>query len=101
MCSKAYRKEDPDQDDSPILRASSVAYWKKAISYFFNTTLKWNEEAQIGNPTQSKKINNLIKVIKKKETRGSGAESQEDLPFTDKEFRQLLELMTDDRWLGQ
>ena len=70
-----------------------MQYWKKSILFFFNTTSKWNEEAKTGNPTQSKKVNNLIKVMKKNETRGNGAESHEDRPFTPKEFRQVLHLM--------
>ena len=98
MCSRAYGKDDPSQDDAPIMRSTSVSYWKKSISYFFNTTSKWNEEAKTGNPTQSKKINNLIKVIRKNETRGNGAESQEDRPFTHNEFRQVLDLMGSPRW---
>jgi len=98
MCYKVYGIEDPSQTDQPLLRSSSVAYWKKAISYFMNTTSKWNEVAKTGNPTQSKMINTLIKVVKKCETRGTGAESQTDRAFTIMEFRQLLDLIPEDRY---
>ena len=79
------------------MRASSIQYWKKAVSYFFNTTQRWNETLQTGNLTQSKKINQLIKVVKQQETRGNGAEAQADRPFTEDEFYQVLDLIADDR----
>ena len=97
MCSKAYGKDNLAQTDQPIMRASSIQYWKKAVSYFFNTTQKWNKASETGNPTQSKKINQLIKVVKRQETRGNGAEAQADRPFTEDEFYQVLDLIADDR----
>ena len=90
MCFKAYGTEDPGQDDQPIKRSSSLGYWKKALSYFFNTTQKWNEVAQTGNPTQSKKVNTLIKVVKRAETRGTGAEAKADRAFSVSEFKGLV-----------
>ena len=63
MAFKAYGKEDPDQHDRPKLRANSMRYWKKGLSYFFKTTQKWNEESQTGNPTQSSKVIDLIKAV--------------------------------------
>ena len=98
MCLKTYLKEDPTQTDKPLLRAASLEYWKKAISYFFNTTSKWNETSQTGNPTQSKKINSLIKVVKKNEIRGNGAESHTDRPFTIGEFFQLHDLIDSQKY---
>ena len=35
---------------------------------------------------QSKKVSALLKVIKKRETQGNGAESQEDQLFAENEF---------------
>ena len=93
MCFKAYGKEDPAQDDHPVMRSSSIAYWKKAVSYFFHTTQKWNETSQTGNPTQSTLVNKLIKVVKKQEIRGNGDESQADRALTENEYYQILELL--------
>ena len=93
MTFKACGKEDPSQEDHPVKRAASIECWKKAISCFFHTTQKWNENSQTGNPTQSTMVNALIKVVKKQETRGNGAESQKDRPFTEDECHQILELL--------
>ena len=98
MCFVVYGTADPGKETRPIRRSSTVAYYKKAISYFLNTEAKWNEVAKCGNPTQSKTINKLIKSIKKHETRGTGADSQEDRPFTPNEFKQLLDLIDNDRY---
>ena len=92
MCFKVCKKEDPAQDDRPQMRSATISYWKKSISYFFNTTQKWNELSQTGNPTQSKRINQFIKVVKKQETRGVGAESQADRPLQEDELYQILDL---------
>ena len=70
---------------------------EKAVSYFFNTTQKWNKASETGNPTQSKKINQLIKVVKQQETRGNGTEAQANRPFTKDNFYQVLHLIADDR----
>ena len=98
MCFKAYGTEDPGQDDQPIKRSSSLGYWKKSLSYFFNTTQKWNEVAQTGNPTQSKKVNTLIKVVKRAETRGTGAEAKADRALSVSGFKALLDLMGNNRY---
>ena len=71
-------------------------YDKKAISYFMNTTSKWNEASKNGNPTQSKKISTLLKAMKKCETRVTGAPSCADRAFTVNEFGQVLDLVEDD-----
>ena len=78
MCFCVFADPDPAQNALPKKRLSSVKYWKKPLSYFFNTTSKWNEAAKCGNPTQSLVINKLIKAVKRKDTRGTFAESKED-----------------------
>ena len=78
MCFFVFGNHDPPQNATPKLRSASIKYWKKALSYFFNTTSKWNKAAKCGNPTQSIVINRLIKAVKRQETRGTGAESKED-----------------------
>ena len=75
-----------------------MEYWKKSLSYFFNTTQKWNEVAQTGNPTQSKKVNTLIKVVKRAETRGNGAQAKADRALSISEFKALLDLMESNQY---
>ena len=57
MTFKVCGKEDPAQDDHPRLRAALLGSWKKAISHFFHTDQKWNENSQTGNPAQSALVN--------------------------------------------
>jgi hypothetical protein len=83
MCSRVFGKEDPTEDDTPLLRSTSVYYWKKAISYFMPNTASWTIQrgantTGIGNPTKSKRVSNLIKSIKRKETRGTGQKTSAD-----------------------
>jgi hypothetical protein len=69
MCLKVYGKEDLGPEDNPIHgRASSLEYYKKALSYFMpNRLMAWNVVAQVGNPTKLLERNALIKSVKKKE----------------------------------
>ena len=73
-----------------------MRYWKKGLSYFFKTTQKWNEESQTGNPTQSTKVNDLIKAVGRQEMRGQGAESQANRALTELEYLQILNLFIGD-----
>ena len=41
-----------------------------------NKRTDWNEIANVGNPTRSGEVNDLVKAIKKMETARLGAESQ-------------------------
>ena len=54
------------------------------------TTAKWHEGTQTGNPTQSRMVNNMIKSVKRAETRGIGQASVADRAFTIDEFQQVL-----------
>jgi hypothetical protein len=69
MCHKVYGKEEPDEDDNPIEgHSNSLLYWKKAISFFMpNHQQTWDALTNLGNPTKSLYINELIKMVKKKE----------------------------------
>ena len=93
FCHKIYGTEDPSNTDQPRVRSTTIAYMKKSISYFMNSTGKWNESENRGNPTQSKKVNNIIKAMKKSETRGTGADSKADRAFTMEEFTAIVELL--------
>ena len=86
---------DPGVNDMPILgRSSSLQYYKKAISHFMPDKLSpWNVCRQEGNPTRSVVVNNLIKLVKKKEVRKQGKKSQARSPFTKKEYEYLMALL--------
>ena len=95
MCFKVFEKEDPTEEDTPLLRSSSVYYWKKAVSYFMPNTASWTIErgansTGIGNPTKSKKVNDLIKAMKRKETRGTGQKTSADRSFDHAEFLEAV-----------
>ena len=78
-------------------RSSSIEYYKKAISGFFpNRLMAWNELASVGNPTRSREINDLIKLLKKLEVRGKGAPTHACRAITDSEFRKIHEIMKSD-----
>jgi hypothetical protein len=96
MCKRVYDKEDPSAEDNPIhARSTTIAYWKKAISYFMPNTATWTIDGT-GNPTKSKQINGLIKAVKKKEIRGTGKPPQADRSLNHDEFVQAVDLMGSD-----
>jgi hypothetical protein len=71
MCLTVYGTPDPTPEDNPTEgRSSSLAFAKKALSYFMpNRLIHWNELANppFGNPTKSSAVNDLIiKNLKKK-----------------------------------
>eukprot|EP00537_Pseudo-nitzschia_pungens_P002208 CAMPEP_0172364846 /NCGR_PEP_ID=MMETSP1060-20121228/7885_1 /TAXON_ID=37318 /ORGANISM="Pseudo-nitzschia pungens, Strain cf. cingulata" /LENGTH=313 /DNA_ID=CAMNT_0013087947 /DNA_START=335 /DNA_END=1273 /DNA_ORIENTATION=- len=75
------------------MRSTTVCYWKKAISYFFETEMPWCEQTQRGNPTRSTKINQLIMAIGHKECKGNGKDSSADHGFTKGEYFQILDML--------
>lgn len=93
---KAYGNPDADlETDFPTEgRSSSLEYYKKAISFFMpmkNAT--WNPMAGVGNPTRSVSVNEVIKVVKKKEVRKQGKPSQARREIEPEEFIQTNELL--------
>jgi hypothetical protein len=95
FCYRAYGIAEPGPDDNPLFaRSSSLAFWKKAISHFMpNKLMPWNAIAQVGNPTKSIEVNELIKAIKKKEVRKQGKASSARRALTHQEFLRMLELL--------
>jgi hypothetical protein len=95
MCLKAYGKEDPGPDDNPTYgRASSLEYYKKAISHFMpNKLMAWNVISQVGNPTRSTEVNSLIKAVRKKEVRKQGKPSSADRAFEKNEFDEVINIL--------
>ena len=79
---------DPPMDANPTLaRGNSLAFWKKAISFFMpNRLMVWVSGRNEGNPTRSIEVNNLIKRVKKKEVRKQGAALQCRRAITEDEF---------------
>ena len=62
---QVFTTETPEDDAKPVARSTSVEFWKKALSYFMtNRLMAWNEISNVGNPTRSAKLNDLIKYIK-------------------------------------
>jgi hypothetical protein len=92
MCLKAYGTPKPGPDDHPTLcRSTSLEFWKKAISSFMpNRLMSWNVLTNVGNPTKSIEINDLIKAIKKKEVRKQGKASTARRPLQHDEFQSML-----------
>ena len=71
---KAYGTPEPGVNDFPTLcRSSTLAFQKKAISYFMpRQNMQWDDLAERGNPTRSTAVNKVILAIKKHEVRGTG-----------------------------
>ena len=51
----------------------------------------WSVRREEGNPTKSIPVNDLIKLVKKKEVRHQGKESQARGPFIEDEFEFVME----------
>lgn len=85
---------NPDVDPPLHHRSSSVAYMKKAISYFMvNKTTPWNEVAMSGNPTRSTELQQLIRSMKRMETAHLGVPSSARRALTPTEYENLIEMV--------
>jgi hypothetical protein len=81
-------------DIRPQLRSNTVEYYKKAISHYMpNRLMAWNELSKVGNPTRSRQLNDLIKYIKKKETRKMGATPKARRSITATEYRAVIKIL--------
>ncbi len=94
FCHKAYGKAEPAKDDRPTkTRSSTLAYAKKAISYFMpRRASSWDPITGIGNPTKSQTVNDVILGVKRYEVRGQGVNSRARRPVEWEEFVLLLVL---------
>ena len=65
---KAFGVEDPPMDANPTLaRGNSLAFWKKAISFFMpNRLMVWVSGRNEGNPTRSIEVNKPYKACQEK-----------------------------------
>ncbi len=92
---KAFGLPDPPSDSNPTFaRSNSLAYWKKAVSFFMPDRLVvWVLGHNEGNPTRSIEVNSLIKRIKKKEVRKQGVLSKAKRPLTEDEFQRMQNIL--------
>jgi hypothetical protein len=92
MCVKAYGMPEPGPNNHPTeCRSTSIEFWKKAISSFMpNRLMSWNVLNNVGNPTKSIVVNDLIKAIKKREVRKQGKASAARRPLEHDEFQNIL-----------
>ena len=65
---KTFGIPDPPIDSNPMFaRSNTLAFWKKAISFFMPDRLvSWVSGCNEGNPTRSIDVNNLIRRVKKR-----------------------------------
>ena len=70
---RGYGIEDPNSASTPIHRDSTVAFDKKAISYFLpDRDTPWNSHTKSGNPTKSTMVNRLVTMMKKAQVNKRG-----------------------------
>ena len=69
ICTKAYGMADATLENNSIgARSNSIHFSKKAVSFFMsNKNTQWCVMNKCGNPTRSMLVNELIKMMKKKE----------------------------------
>lgn len=88
-----YGKLKPDDDDVATKRANSLAFKKKAISFYMPRNRRpWDDIRQEGNPTRSAALNDMIKTVYQKECRGKGVKSKARRNFEFEEFREFINL---------
>ena len=91
---KAYGTPSPGPDDRPhLMRSSSLAFHKKAISQFMPLrSMPWDDINLRGNPTRSSAVNDVITRVKKYEVRQEGVSSKARRALKWEEFYSLLVL---------
>ncbi|KAL7567236.1 hypothetical protein ACA910_021220 [Epithemia clementina (nom. ined.)] len=92
---KCFGVAAPNGDANPVhCQSTSLASWKKALSHFMpNCLMAWNEISNVGNPTRSALVNDLIKRVKKKEVRRLGVQSKARRSLTDPEFHHVIDIV--------
>ena len=88
----ALGRSDAGDDDVPTCgRSKTLAFHKKALSYFMSDKyLGWNTVSLSGNPTRSPEVNDLIKQVNRHEVCGEGVSLQARRALTLPEFRSLV-----------
>ena len=92
MSMKVFGVPEPEEDANPMEgRSSSLEYYKKAVSYFMpNKLMTWDVQTGRGNPTCLVKVNELIKLVKKKEVWKQGKESSARRSMEQSEYIKVI-----------
>ena len=91
---RVYGTEHPEDDAKPNKRHTAIAFWKKAISYYMpNKNMVFNELSNVGNPTKSAVVNDLVKRVKRKEVRKQGVAPKAQCDMEDAEYREILKVL--------
>ena len=80
----AFGTPNPTENKKPTgCRANTLYSNKKKLSYYMiESSANWNHQAQNGNPTKDKSVNDVCKRVKKHECRGTGKESRTSEGFS-------------------
>ena len=79
---------------------SSLGIVKKALSHFMPNQQHWVVEHNVGNPTKSTIVNQVIKNVQLAEVRRQGRASNAKQDTKRAEFKKTLRLLEDHRGLG-
>lgn len=75
------------------VRSSTLEVVKKSISWYMpNSNATWNEGSHSGNPTRSKRVNEVIKRLRKMEVRRQGKAPLAKRAFSMSEFRHAIKI---------
>ena len=86
-----YGKTEVEEGDKPKLRASTLGFFKKAISHYMpRGAMTWDDINQKGNPTKSAAVNAFIKKVELHEVRGSGVKPSARRAFEWEEFMMVI-----------
>ena len=86
MNKKVYGVKAQKLDAMPAVRAGTIDFWKKAILYFIpNRSLQQNEISNVGNPTKSAGVNNLVKELQRKQL--------ETRPMNNEEYCSIIQIL--------
>jgi len=89
-----YGKEEIGPNDRPTLwRVDTIAFAKKAVSFYMPHHGEWNSSTSHGNPTRDKSILRFIQVVKKHQVRKQGRASRVKRDMTLSEFKRAIELL--------
>ena len=85
---KAFRTEEPTDEDLPIYaRSNTLKAMKKQLSVFMpRQNIQWDSIRKEGNPTKAAEVNDVIKRVMKFEVRRQGVASQARRPVEFAEF---------------
>ena len=88
----AFDTPNPTEQQKPTgCRANTLYSNKKKLSYYMiESSANWNHQAQTGNPTKDKSVNDVCKRVKKHECRGTGKESCTSEGFSRPELLTVL-----------